>query len=151
MRNLRSHLLPQRFHGFSLEAQALLPALVPEFSGSGSFGPLSSALRKKRLCNWISFKYKLNPVAISVPNKKHLQLCKFFNRGIPCTGHKRIIMVKPLSMPKKEEEDVIMAPPPDVDYGGDDDHRNHNHNHDLATIRVETHGVFLTGENQKGF
>ena len=30
-------------------------------------------------------------------------------------------MVKPLSMPKKEEEDVVMAPPPDVDYGGDDE------------------------------
>ena len=97
--------------------------LVPELSDPGSFGPLSHVRRKKRLCHLMSSNYLIKFVTILAPNKKHLNLCELPNRVVTCIGHKRVIMVKPLTLPKKEttDEDVDMAPPPEVDYGAPDD------------------------------
>ena len=98
-------------------------ALVPEFSGPGSFGPLSSARKKKRLCQFKGSKYSINSVAISASNKKDSHLCELPDSDLTRTGYKCYIMVKPLTAPKKEtiDEDVDMAPAdaaaPDVDYG----------------------------------
>ena len=96
--------------------------LVPEFSDPGSFGPLSHVRRKKRLCHLMSSNYLMKSVTILAPNKKHSHLCELPNRVVTCIGHKRVIMVKPLTKPKEETDgDVDMAPPPEVDYGAADD------------------------------
>ena len=88
-------------------------SFVPQLSGSGSFGPLSSARRKKRLCHLcqkMNLSHELRPVAISAVSTREVCVSEFYHRDGARTENKCPIMVKIFPTIKKEVSDTDEQP-----------------------------------------
>ena len=80
-------------------------SFVPQLSGSGSFGPLSSVRRKKCLCQVENLSHKIRSVAISALSKGTVCFYEISHRDCARTEHKCYIMVKAIPLTKKEVPD----------------------------------------------